>query len=37
LNLKQLKFDVKEGGPFKISIDMKGANKVTGKDIEGEV
>ncbi len=37
LNLKQLKFDVKEGGPFKISIDVKGVNKVTGKNIEGEI
>ena len=37
MNLKQLKFDIKEGGPFKISIDKKGVNKVTGRDIEGEI
>lgn len=37
LNLKQLRFDVKEGGPFKISIDLKGVKKVTGKNIEGEI
>lgn len=37
LNLKQLKFDVKEGGPFKININVKGSRKVTGADVEGEV
>lgn len=37
LNLKQLKFDVQEGGPFKIKINVKGAKKATAADIEGEV
>lgn len=37
LNLKQLKFDVKEGGPYKISFEGKGAKKILAKDIEGEV
>ena len=37
LNLKKLKFDVKEGGPFKITLDGQGAKKLYGKDIEGEI
>lgn len=37
LNLKQLKFDVKEGGPYKVSFEEKGAKKILAKDIEGEV
>lgn len=37
LNLKQLKFNATEGGPFKIKINVKGAKKVTAADIEGEV
>lgn len=37
LNLKQLKFDVKDGGPYKISFEGKGAKKIYAKDIEGEV
>lgn len=37
LNLKQLKFNVKEGGPFKISLSVKGPKKVYARDIEGEV
>jgi len=37
LNLKQLKFAVTEGGPFKININVKGAKKVTGADVEGEI
>lgn len=37
LNIKQLKFDVKEGGPYKISFEGKGAKKIFAKDIEGEV
>ncbi|MBI5127602.1 DNA-directed RNA polymerase subunit alpha [Candidatus Roizmanbacteria bacterium] len=37
LNLKQLKFNVKEAGTFKISLEVKGAKKVYGKDIEGEI
>src|SRR3989344_9161317 len=37
LNLKQLKFDVKEGGSYKVSFEGKGAKKIFAKDIEGEV
>lgn len=37
LNLKKMKFDVKEGGPFKISLSVKGAQKIYAKDVEGEV
>ncbi len=37
LNLKQLKFDVKEGGPYKVSFEGKGVKKILAKDIEGEV
>ncbi len=37
LNLKQLKFNVKEAGTFKISLDAKGAKKLYGKDIKGEI
>ncbi len=37
LNLKQLKFNVKDGGPFKISLSAKGAKKVYARDIEGEI
>lgn len=37
LNLKQLKFDVKEGGPYKVSFEGKGAKKILAKDIGGEV
>lgn len=37
LNLKKLKFDVKDGGPFKISLSAKGAKKIYGKDVEGEI
>src|SRR3989339_870557 len=37
LNLKQLKFDVKDGGPYKISFEGKGAKKILAKDIEGEI
>jgi len=37
LNLKQLKFDVKEGGPYKVSFEGKGAKKILAKDLEGEI
>jgi len=37
LNLKQLRFDVKEGGPYKLTLDLKGEKKVYGKDVEGEI
>jgi len=37
LNLKQLKFNVKEGGPYKINFEGKGARKIYAKDLEGEI
>lgn len=37
LNLKQLKFDIRDGGPFKLSLNVKGEKKVYAKDIEGEI
>jgi DNA-directed RNA polymerase subunit alpha len=37
LNLKQLKFDVKEGGPYKVNFEGKGVKKVLAKDIKGEI
>jgi len=38
LNLKKLKFKVDgEQKKFKITLDVKGAKKVCGKDIEGEI
>ena len=37
LNLKQLKFDVKTGGPYKVSFEGRGAKKIFAKDLEGEV
>ncbi len=37
LNLKQLKFDARDGGPYKISLKTKGVGKIYAKDIEGEV
>jgi len=37
LNLKQMKFNVKDGGPFKISLNVKGEKKVYARDIEGEI
>lgn len=37
LNLKQLKFDVKDGGPYKISFEGKGEKRILAKDIEGEI
>jgi len=37
LNLKKLKFDVKDGGPFKISLSAKKLGNLYGKDIEGEI
>lgn len=37
LNLKQLKFEVGGDGPFKMTLSAKGAKKIYGKDIEGEV
>jgi len=37
LNLKKLKFEVSEGGPYKIKINVKGSKRVTAKDVEGEL
>ena len=37
LNLKQLKFDVKDGGPYKIGFEGKGSKKISAKDLEGEI
>ncbi len=37
LNLKQLRFETKDGGPYKISLNVRGAGKVTAKDFEGEI
>ncbi len=37
LNLKQLKFDVKDGGPYKVTFEGKGVKNVTAKDLEGEI
>ncbi len=37
LNLKQLKFNVSEGGPYKVFLKTKGTGKIYAKDIEGEV
>lgn len=37
LNLKQLKFEVADKGPYKISLSKKGIGQVYGKDFEGEV
>lgn len=37
LNLKQLKFDVRDKGQFKIYLKKKGIGKIYGKDIKGEI
>ncbi len=37
LNLKQVKFENADGGPFKIKLEKKGAGKVYAKDLEGEI
>jgi len=37
LNLKQLRFKITEPGKYKIKLEAKGAGKVYGKDVEGEV
>lgn len=37
LNLKQLRFETKGDGPFKVSLKVKGNGKVYGKDVEGEI
>lgn len=37
LNLKELKFEAKGAGPFKIELKAKGPGKIYGKDIEGEI
>lgn len=37
LNLKELRFETKGEGPFKIELHAKGPGKIFGKDVEGEV
>ncbi len=37
LNLKELKFDAKGEGPFKVKLVAKGSGKIFGKDLEGEI
>lgn len=37
LNLKQLKFKTAREGSFKVELDLKGAKKVYGRDLKGEV
>ncbi|MBI3366519.1 DNA-directed RNA polymerase subunit alpha [Candidatus Roizmanbacteria bacterium] len=37
LNLKELKFDAKGEGPFKVELKAKGPGKIYGKDLEGEI
>ncbi len=37
LNLKQLRFKTAGEGPFKVTLSVKGADKVYGKNVEGEV
>lgn len=36
LNLKQLRFEVPGDGTYKVNITIKGAQKITGADVEGE-
>ncbi len=36
LNLKQLRFKTSRSGSFKITLDQKGAKKLTGADVKGE-
>lgn len=37
LNLKKLRFEAKEAGPFKITLEAKKIGKIYGKDIQGEI
>lgn len=37
LNLKQLKFSVTSDGPFRLKLSTKGAKKIYGKDLKGDV
>lgn len=37
LNLKELKFEAKGEGPFKVELKAKGPGKIYGKDLEGEI
>lgn len=37
LNLKELKFETKGEGPFKVELKSKGPGKIYGKDLEGEI
>ncbi len=36
LNLQQLRFKTSGEGSFKVHLDVKGAKKLTGKDVKGE-
>lgn len=36
LNLKQLRFETNGDGPFRVHLSLKGAKKVTGKDLKGD-
>ncbi len=36
LNIQQLKFQTSREGSFKMSLDVKGAKKIYGKDLKGE-
>ena len=37
LNLQLLKFDAPRDGSFKVSLEVKGEKKVTGKDVKGDI
>ena len=37
LNLQLLKFDAPRDGSFKVSLEAKGAKKVLGKDLKGDI
>jgi len=37
LNMKRLRFKAPDKGPYKINLQVKGAGKIFGKDVEGEV
>lgn len=37
LNLRELKFEAKGEGPFKVELKTKGPGKIYGKDLEGEI
>lgn len=37
LNMKQLRFETGDEGPFKMQLEVKGKTKIYGKDFKGEV